>query len=396
MRAIRRTIAAAALAGLALAGQPREAKAIICDISQLCTLAVENAELALSTQILISELQIEASITAMQLAIIAALQLHAGQINIYQSAQTEAIGRFQTNAAEFERQKLVEREYTQATNSAYSGPSACSVLTGTLAAGGSTAAATFVRGTGAILDDRWQSGGASGAVSRSQLVDARIQQGAPFCDAAESRAGLDGCSFGALPERLVSAHVNVSKSLFDETNPTLTGEQATAAELIVKNITMPNPLGGLDKDVAKTANGRALIAERQKFQSRTSVANDIVLDIWSRRQPMPAVGFSGGQTMSGVDWARAMSQNVVGYPAQVKDQGVSQKQWMDLNAQSWFMNPNWQAQIATGAAGPEQLLKEMTVIMAFSVYQQNETYKLLEKIATASAAQLAATVENGK
>lgn len=154
MRAIRRTIAAACIAAVALAAPQREAKALICDISQLCTVAVESAELSLSAQILISELQIEATITAMQLAIIAALQLHAGQINMYQSAQTEAIGRFQTNAAEFERQKMVEREYTQATNSAYSGPSACAVLTGTLAAGGTQAAATFVRGTGAILDDR--------------------------------------------------------------------------------------------------------------------------------------------------------------------------------------------------------------------------------------------------
>lgn len=388
---IRKILAAALPAAALLAMLPGEAEAGCCVAYDYghAEQTVSNAESSIKGHF-------TTQINAMQLAIIEAQRLSTGQISgnlKEQNAANANIADLQDDRAVVAR---IEEARRQAALDAASGASTCNVITGNIG-GASTGIVRQVkrRHLGSQMTD-WTLG-KDGPSSRGADAALRARLDA-HCKAHGTELDVRmGVCEKAVEESLQDADVTVTKSVFfvDGNSGTLPPEREEAARRFAINIIDPRPLGALPAGIGNDVGGSELMSARIATAGRTSLAMDAVVDAIARRSPMnqDVVGAEdAAQSLN--EWAEGTAKDVLGYNKNGGNfpNGVSWNDWMELRSKSWFLNPTW----AAAAKSPGQTIKDMAMMQAFEVYQNWETYQLLEKININLATQLAIMNENSR
>jgi len=334
-------------------------------------------------------------VDAMQLAVVEALKMSTGQLSGNAKEQIQATGQIADTQDKREVVRRIEDRKQQAMIEAASGASTCNVVTGNLAAGGNEVTVAAMTAAVAQQLEAWDTGGkdrnknpAPSANGTDAAIAARVAAFAPYCTFDAHVAGI--CS-EVEDTALQGASINATKSIFS--GNTYSDDASAATDHFIANTVNPTPQGPLPKDFGTTPQGQRAFADRMGHRARTSVAENYMTEFASRRKPL------NGGSLLGDDlhkWAEGTAKQVVGYSKNGDNfpNGVSWADWMELRSKAWYMNPDWAVQVDSNNMHANS--KDIAMILSFIAYQGWETYKLLEKIGTIEATQLAILNERSR
>lgn len=307
-------------------------------------------------------------LAAMQLAIIEALRLQAGQDAGGRREQTGA----QYNLADQEDDratvKAVEEARLRAIMEAANSPSACTVITQSK---GATSIGTANQVSAALAKElaSWtRSENEISARGKDFALATRVTAHCKYATKSDVDSGL--C------ESMGVEHLSddeASKSLFKREGGgmkfTYKDDTAEAARLFVLNAFTPAPVQALSTAEAKTPEGLIKKANQSTYMARGSIAASMANDAWADRTATltdPAL----------LGALNEMAGKMMGYKGVTFDEGASKLDWLAIQSR-WFMAP--------GALSDSELdvptaIKEIKNILAVVAYQNFENYLQMEKM----------------
>lgn len=327
------------------------------------------------------------------------ISLATGQLSGNLKEQIQASGQIAQAQDDREVMRRIEDARMKAILEAQTGASACSVITGNEANGPVDDIIRAVVAQNADELDAWDLGskdarGASQGSSRGSsrgAQEARLAANAQFCNSEMEAIGL--CTVEK-NSHLQGASLNLSKSIFAAR--TYDDETYDAAETFVLNAINPEPQGRFEAHLANTDQGLRMLTRRQANRARLSVAENFIAERIANRAPTAKLVANSGRHQLMRTWAEGMATNVLGYSTNGDNfpNGVSWTDWMELRSKAWFHNSRWLEQVSNADASTNT--KEIATILAFMTYQNWETYKLLERMGTMQATQLAIMTEQSR
>lgn len=307
-------------------------------------------------------------LSAMQLALIEAMRLAAGQATGVARESTGANYNLADQEDDRATVKSVEEARLRAIMEAQNSPSACIVIS--------------------------QSGGAT-SIGASHLVSASLSKEMKSWSRSESEISKKGQDF-ALATR-VAAHCKyatqsdvdsglcaslgnnnlsddeAAQSLFKREGGgmkfTYKTDTAEAARMFILNTFDPAPVQQLSTAEARTPEGLLKKARQSTYLARGSIAKSMVNDAWADRTETITKDTTIG-TMNG------RAPKMQGYEGVSFDGKASKLDWLAMQSR-WFMAP------AAGLGADKDIpsaVKEIKNILAVMAYQNFENYLQMEKM----------------
>lgn len=374
------TLLSAAALGF-IAASPNEAEAACC-------VAYDYTNEAQDTQDV--KKHFESKLKETEQAIVDALKKMTGQLSANLKEQIAAAGQIADLQDKRERQRRIEDSKMEAIKEAQSAPSACPVASANMSYGTvKEMMRTWQRDYSEFMRE-WDKGEASedgskpASAAGKDMADMSRVIAAKKYDPKICEA-LGDCS--DLDKDLIGAHELASKSLFSMN--TYPENVQGAAQQFVVNATNPNPQGPLPKhfNLRSMENFREA-AERQANRARMSLAEDYLAEVMNRRMPLENPELA--ETIEG------MATEVSGYSPEGNNfpDGVSAMDEMEVMSSYWHRNVAKTAYL--NELSPAALAKEQAIMMGFMIYQNWETYKLMEKVGSLLAVQASVEVENNR
>lgn len=334
-------------------------------------------------------------IDAMRDAITAMMARATAQLVNTLKEQVQGNSQIAQTTDQRETLRRIEETRLRAIIDAQTGPLACNAITGVAVTGGDQVSAS--RTSLAVTNDAeaWDTGtrehqGDSRNFNESSR-ETRLRANSQFCNEDMERFGL--CAVSDTPAPLRGATLNPGRSLFGETSYSSAHVAATNAYL--KNAINPEPQGPLMPSASdNNANeARRLFAERQAKRSRMAMAEYFIADLIGKRTPSEMMVADGEEATTQRWWAEATAADVVGYNTSGNNfpNGVSWQDYMELRSRAWYHNPEFWRQVNDG--NMTHNMKVLMMMNSFMVYQNWETYKLLQQIGAIGATQLAIFAE---
>lgn len=221
-----------------------------------------------------------------------------------------------------------------------------------------------------------------------RLADvARGRNAAGFCSEDDLKNGYPGCTEeGDLPNadiRSSSLTVGATASPTDPTNGSLDARQVAAARAYIVN-TSPMPPTIPDKGVLETSDGKAFLAQLDRFSGRSSAAGDAMGNILAAHTAIPLT-VNGAAEQSGIarDWQERKGDwqdifgNKLAFPA-----NPSERDFLRYEVFRYYVSPEYARQLQTTAdsRGIAALQREMIIQQALQNRIQFETLQRLEDL----------------
>ena len=392
MRGILRTAVLASAVAVGTLGLSGEADAACC-------VAYDYADAKSNTRTIITDLT--SQIDAMQLAVVEALKMSAGERRKLMKAQMLNEQRIRDAQNKLENKRWKDRERTKAAQRAMSDRyGGCKVQTGMEATEGlGQSRDTYKAAVDDMLTDvatgtdGAKSGGdkANGYKGAAQEhMAGRIQEFADkFCNAELKRAGVcdkisDPVKRGVTPSRFPVAAPEPGDNL------TLDADEQAAATQFITNVALPNAEGIEPDIINKKDVGSALreLSGRIETRSVKNVGTSVLSGILAEKTAMEGVKDADKK----LKWAKALiSEHPEIGPEAVKmpdgSEAVSPDLMNRLQADQWHHSSEWQKRISA-TAEPMVVYKDIARMMAFQTSQNRRLREAVRKLTAVQAVSL--------
>jgi hypothetical protein len=307
-------------------------------------------------------------LAAMQLAIIEALRLQAGQDSGGRREQTGAQYNLADQQDDRATVKSVEEARLRAIMEAQNSPSACVVITG---ARGATSLGSSAQVSAALSKELASWSRSENEISKKGKDFALATRVAAHCKYA-TQSDVDAGLCGSTGTVTLSDD-EASKSLFKREAGgmkfTYKDDTAEAARLFILNTFSPAPVQALSTAEAKTPEGLIKKANQSTYLGRGSIAQSVANDAFADRTPT----ITDSKTLSSFsDRASKME----GYKGVSFSEGMSKLDWLAISSR-WFMSPTAVQEAEKDIASA---IKEIKNILAVMAYQNFENYLQMEKM----------------
>lgn len=335
---------------------------------------------------------------------IQALQQMSGQLTTNNQATVNGMGNIATLQDNRRVQLAVQQAKYNAENQATNGSSACNAITGSLAGSGLSDAMAVYTEQATAAEVGWMTGGSDAHPALSHngpdaAIAAVLSQHCAYaatggdvddglCPSETNPSGTGGQNQASAPADSMFGAAVVSSE-----NDVLTPQEMQVKSAFMAEAFGPDASGAMPKGSAKSQVGREVAYNQIVNDSQRSAALGVSNEIIGRNTPMPdstqvvgaqtsAPTSSGSTTISSnpvslKGWAvGTMNQVVNGQqppPGGWFPNGVSFDAWLDVRAQGWFLNPNWEAQV--NDYSEVSAVKDLTLIEAYRAYLQFLQYK---------------------
>lgn len=307
-------------------------------------------------------------LAAMQLAIIEALRLQAGQDSGGRREQTGAQYNLADQQDDRATVKSVEEARLRAIMEATNSPSACTVIS---QGRGATSVGTAAEVSASLSKEiaSWMKAENSiSAQGKDFSLATRVTAHCKYATKSDVDSGL--CD--ALGEQTLSDD-EAAKSLFKRENGgmkyTYKADTAEAARLFVLNTFSPAPVQALSTAEAKTPEGLIKKANQSTYIGRGSIAAAMANDAWADR----TATLTDSELLGNLT---AMASQMQGYKNVSFSEGASKLDWLAIQSR-WFMSPAALTKADTDIASA---IKEIKNILAVMAYQNFENYLQMEKM----------------
>lgn len=369
----------------------------------------------------------DTSIAQLQIDIVNALRSHASQMTLNNNQLIRSNASIQNGVDARQVNRKAEDAMQYALRETASGSSVCNVITNVIASqnqagtmaryreevqqqsldyyAGASASTASSSGARAALEQRVTQHCAIAAV-QADINDGTCPASTPLSKAAG--AAPAGASSAATPDGTplpTTVGNDQSATVFlGATYGVMDADQQAQASLFLLNAITPTPMAALPKGTGNTENGRRIIANRIASTARISVATSAVSQIITDRATNGAN--SETQTDALRSWAEGTAKQIPGYTQHASKatgassavsffpDGVSHTAMMDLRAKSWFFNPNFDSDLDHHNAA--QISKDLAVMTAWMINQNNELYKLTENVSLTLATMLSIMIETNR
>ncbi|NTF17549.1 hypothetical protein G6L37_04000 [Agrobacterium rubi] len=307
-------------------------------------------------------------LAAMQLAIIEALRLQAGQDTGGRREQTGAQYNLADQQDDRSTVKSVEEARLRAIMEATNSPSACTIITQTK---GATSLGSANQVSAALSTELASWSRSENEISKRGKDFALATRVAAHCKYA-TQSDVDAGLCGSTGTVTLSDD-EASKSLFKRENGgmkyTYKQDTAEAARLFVLNTFSPSPVQALSTAEAKTPEGLMKKAHQSTYLGRGSIAQTVANDAFADRTATITDSATTGALAD-------MASKMQGYAGVSFSEGASKLDWLAIQSR-WFMSPSALTKSDTDIASA---IKEIKNILAVMAYQNFENYLQMEKM----------------
>lgn len=323
---------------------------------------------------------IKAHFTVQQLAVIATLQQHAGQITGNLKEQMAADARMRTVQDHREVQRRIEDVKVKALLENQPSPSACNVITGSARSSGLDRHSKTIQEDVSFALGAIDSGKEGTKKGRTAILSDRIDSHCSLW-ATPDEVVEGGVCEGFPVSEYANADLNVS-TIFSARNGVLSDDQAAASTQFIVTAFSPTPLGNLGITNSRQVNEDYLVRRKASI-ARASIATEVGGRIHADRVRYYSGTENGDELL---ETAEALARQVAGYDSEGNNfpNGISAAAWDELRAKSWHFNNNWQFEV-----GSRGLEGDIALMTGYSIYQTWKTNQRLDEISITLAAILA-------
>jgi hypothetical protein len=307
-------------------------------------------------------------LAAMQLAIIEAMRLSAGQATGGQREQTGAQYNLADQQDDRATVKSVEAARLQAIMEAQSSPSACTIITQSRGAASLGASRQVSEALSKELGSWSRSENEISKKGRDFSLATRVAAHCKYATQTDIDSGLcKSAGSNTLSDD------EASKSLFKTEAGgmkfTYKSDTAEAARLFVLNTFTPAPVQALSTAEASTPEGLIKKANQSTYLGRGSIAAAMANDAFADRTATITDSEQIGTLND-------MASKMQGYKGVTFDGGASKLDWLAIQSR-WFMAPS---AVKLADKDIPSAIKEIKNILAVMAYQNFENYLQMEKM----------------
>lgn len=308
-------------------------------------------------------------LSAMQLAIIEALRLSAGQASGVAREQTGAQYNLADQQDDRSTVKSVEEARLRAIMEAESSPSACAVITtsrgGTAQAAANQVAASFSKELAS-----WARGESEiSKKGRDFSLATRVAAHCKYATSSDVDSGL--CqSLGNTNLSDDEASKSLLKVEAGGKRYTYNQDTLEAARMFILNTATPIPVQQLSTAEAKTPEGLIKKAQQSTYMGRASISTAMLNDFFAARAPI----ITDDTTLGAMN---ALAKEMQGYDGVSWDKGASKTDWLALQSRMFAAAPD---KLKNADKNLASALKEIKNILAVIAYQNFENYLQMEKM----------------
>lgn len=311
---------------------------------------------------------IRQTLSAMQLAIIEALRLSAGQASGVAREQTGAQYNLADQQDDRSTVKAVEEARLRAIMEAESSPSACAIITATR--GGTS------QGSSALVSQAFSKELSSWTRGESEIskkgkdfsLATRVAAHCKYATSSDVDAGL--C------QSLGNANLSddeASKSLLKVDAGgmkfTYAPDTAEAARMFILNSASPIPVQQLSTAEAKTPEGLIKKAQQSTYMGRASVSVSMLNDFFAAR----AATITDSDTLGSMN---ALAKEIESYKGVDFSNGASKNDWLALQSRMFLSSKR----VGESDKTTVRAIKEIKNILGVIAYQNFENYLQMEKM----------------